>query len=65
MPPLHLQGCSIGSSGKVNQMRIIAVLLVCIFWLKAAEAACHNKRTRAACAAAKACAWDKEKQQCY
>ena len=46
-------------------MRIIAVLLVGIFWLSTADAACHNKRTKSACAAAKACAWDKEKEQCY
>ena len=46
-------------------MRIIAVLLIGIFWLNTADAACDNKRTRAACAAAKACAWDKEKEQCY
>jgi hypothetical protein len=46
-------------------MRIIAVLLIGIFWFSTADAACRNKRTRAACAAAKACAWDKEKEQCY
>jgi hypothetical protein len=44
---------------------VVSALLIGVFWFTAAEAACHNKRTRAACAAAKACAWDKEKQQCY
>ena len=63
--PQHLQGFSISSSGKVNQMRIFALLLIGMFWFTAAEAACHNKRTKSACAAAKACAWDKEKEQCY
>jgi len=44
---------------------VVSALLIGIFWFTAADAACHNKRTKSACAAAKACAWDKEKQQCY
>jgi len=44
---------------------VVSALLIGIFWFTAAEAACHNKRTRSACAAAKACGWDKDKQQCY
>ena len=46
-------------------MRMISLLIIAIFWFNQAQAACHNKRTRSACAAAKACAWDKEKEQCY
>ena len=46
-------------------MRIIAVLMVGIFWLSTADAACHNKRTKSACTAVKACAWDKDKNHCY
>jgi hypothetical protein len=46
-------------------MRIFLILMFGILSLSPADAACHNKRTKSACAAAKACAWDKEKQQCY
>jgi hypothetical protein len=46
-------------------MLIIAVLLIGIFWFTAADAACHNKRTKSACAAVKACAWDTDKNHCY
>ena len=46
-------------------MRIMALLLVGIFWFTAADAACDNKRTKSACAAAKACVWDKDKNHCY
>jgi hypothetical protein len=46
-------------------MRILLLIALGNFWFAPADAACHNKRTQSACAAAKACRWDHDKSQCY
>ena len=46
-------------------LRFVLLIALFTFWHSQVEAACHNKRTQSACAAAKICSWDREKNQCY